>query len=216
MTTALAEANRLWDGGDQSTAVTKYRSLPITDLLSKDRSLVLSRLIDFDCEHNNLGNAKALVEKALTSHIELQLTSAKAKGVLEAQRAELAKKEAEQKSRDGSGPLLPGQPAEVARKGKLVKVEISPNAAETISVKGFGWDGSGTLTFKMTFLPNDRSVSGTEPWSFSAWDAEGTKLMTDSIGFGNEIRTRETVKAETFVLPPETARVKIHLRGERP
>src|ERR1700722_19136697 len=99
---AFAEANQLWDRGDQSTAVAKYRSFLQMDAFNKELGVIYSRIIDFDSEHNNPSSGKALIDKALAAHVDLQLTSMKAKSLLQDQRSVLAEKEKDRKSKDGS------------------------------------------------------------------------------------------------------------------
>ena len=71
----LAEANRLWDAGQKSEAVTKYKTLIERDLSGvpskAERPAVFQRAIDYELELGHTDEARALVEKALDKNVDI-------------------------------------------------------------------------------------------------------------------------------------------------
>lgn len=70
----LAEADRVWVGGDKRAAVETYRKLleggGDTLLTDEQKPLVYGRVIDYDAESGNGGSAVKLAEKALDRRVE--------------------------------------------------------------------------------------------------------------------------------------------------
>jgi len=99
----LAEANRLWDGGQNTAAVTKYKSVLGMNLGSvpsnSEKPTVFQRVIDFEVEKGHIDEAKALIEKALNQNVDLSSTSNAAKPLIAQARADREKREAEERAR---------------------------------------------------------------------------------------------------------------------
>lgn len=80
----LASADQLWDNGNQVEAIEKYRALTEESFLpSSNRPRVYRRVIEFDCEHDNLESANTLIERANRLGVELTLTNPQAKSLQE-------------------------------------------------------------------------------------------------------------------------------------
>jgi len=97
----LAEANRLWDSGQKSDAVSKYKSILNKGLVSvpdgSERPTVYQRVIDFDVEQGNMSGAQAMVEKALDDKVNPSSDNKATQTLVVQVRAEREKKEAEAK-----------------------------------------------------------------------------------------------------------------------
>ncbi|MCA9109035.1 MAG: hypothetical protein KDA52_03730, partial [Planctomycetaceae bacterium] len=74
---ALAEADRLWDGGDQVAAIDQYRDVLSnwSHLDQSERSRAFRRVIEFDSENGNPESAREMIERANSLGVDLPLTS---------------------------------------------------------------------------------------------------------------------------------------------
>jgi len=79
-------------------------------------------------------------------------------------------------------------------KGELT-VELSPSAADEISLKEFEVDGN-RLVFLLTSL---NSSGRRDPWHYSVFDGKGTKLEAGVVMFSGAIGVGETVKSHVFI-----------------
>lgn len=97
----LAEAERLWAGGQKAEAVAKYKTLIESNSVPKSQSpTIYQRVIDFEADQGNTSAAKALIEKAVESGITLSLTGGKAKELYaQAQAEREAKMKAEREAK---------------------------------------------------------------------------------------------------------------------
>ncbi len=89
----LAAADQLWDDGDNADAIDEYRKLiGESSLPSSEVPRLYRRVIEFDCEHDNIESARSLIERAYNSGVNLTLTNSMAKSLLsEVQSANEAK-----------------------------------------------------------------------------------------------------------------------------
>lgn len=74
-------------------------------------------------------------------------------------------------------------------------VELSPSAATEISLKEFKIDGN-IMTFLLT---KKLDKSGIDPWHYSVFDANGTKLEAGVVNFSGAIGKGDTVKSNVFI-----------------
>ncbi len=88
----LAEADTLWDKGDKTGAVSKYRAIlddhRATFLKEEDRPRVYGRVIDFDMESGNKDSAKKLLADAIQKKVEPAVSHPDARTALAAARRE--------------------------------------------------------------------------------------------------------------------------------
>lgn len=98
----LAACSSLWDDGKRADAVGRYKGLIDNDLASmpkSDRTIVVSRVVEFEAERGDAGSAKTYIELAQKQGIPLSLNGQQAKEVLaEVEREQ--KEAAEQANRD--------------------------------------------------------------------------------------------------------------------
>ncbi|MCH7687690.1 MAG: hypothetical protein IH899_13570 [Planctomycetes bacterium] len=165
----LAEANQLWESGSKEDAIDQYRSL-VSDLSyldKQDSARVLRRVIEFDCENDNLEEARELVEKADRLGIKLSLTNPKAKALVaqveaerkEAEREKEAKRqqaEREKKSQSGT----PSEQLEAAEWGNLV-------SAASLYSKFNGNEVAAEAEFKGKTISIDGEVVNVAKTAFS-------------------------------------------------
>lgn len=72
----LAAANKLWDDGNNVDAIDKYRNLiGEPSVPSSEMPRLYRRVVEFDCENDDVESAKALIERAYKSGIKLTLTN---------------------------------------------------------------------------------------------------------------------------------------------
>lgn len=79
----LAAANQLWDDGNNTDAIDEYRNLiGKPSVPSSEMPRLYCRVIEFDCENDNIESAKSLMERAYKSGIKLTFTNSMAKSLL--------------------------------------------------------------------------------------------------------------------------------------
>jgi cell division protein FtsB len=76
----LAAANQLWDDGEKNDAIDEYRKLiDKSSLPSSEKPQLYRRVIEFDCENDNLESARDLIRQSQSYGVKLNLTNQKAK-----------------------------------------------------------------------------------------------------------------------------------------
>ena len=70
----IAEANQLWTSGDKANAISKYHAAinnGIVYIDPNDRSLVVSRVLDFEAEKGRANEAKSIIAESLKENVAL-------------------------------------------------------------------------------------------------------------------------------------------------
>lgn len=210
----LAVAHKLWDTGDKSAAIAKYRSLlKMPSALPKsDTPILYGRVIDFDAENGNASVAQSLLGDAEDRDIIPFITSPEARKIATAiatQRSQSQREVTVQATADSSG-----ESTFKVSKGTFsgsIEVTLSPDVANEISISNLTFDGNVTITFILHWREgHGRSIN---PWHFTAYDKDGIKLdqsnvgIPDSISLGEKVRGRLVLNGRDI---PAITRIQIH------
>jgi hypothetical protein len=92
--TRIAEANQLWVSGDKANAIVKYREAindGIVFINSDDRSLVVSRVVDYDLESWHIDEARNILAKSSKENVDVHPETAAGRTLLAQVEAERRK-----------------------------------------------------------------------------------------------------------------------------
>ncbi len=217
----LAEADALWDKGDKSAAVAKYKGI-IDDhrlhlLKEEEQARVYGRLIDHEYESGNADTGRALIDKADKDGITPAVSHAGAtkyladlqaekERIAEAKRKqEEAERKAKEKSREADENTF------TVSKGFLSgDVQVRVLVPDEITISDVSLD-EWTLMFKLHWKKSiGRPV---DPWHYSAFDEKGTKVdggavsIPASMELGQKVKARIVLRREDV---KEIARIDIH------
>ena len=94
----ITQAHQLWTSGDKAKAIAKYRAAidtGIAYIATDDRSLVVTRVVDYDVENGLAEEAKSIIAKSSKEHVAVRPETVAGKALL-AQVEEEQKREEEQ------------------------------------------------------------------------------------------------------------------------
>lgn len=210
----LAAANKLWLSGDEAGAVSKYRSLlrhNYSVLKDDEKSLLYGRVIDFDAQSGNTASAKDLLDDATRRGVIPSVSSFEARQLV-ADSSPQRSSQAGEKSTATDGPSSSKFSVSKGAFSGKINVEISPELLGEIEISDLSLTDGGTeMRFKLKWKRG--GVPSRDPWHYSAFDKNGTKLCGGNVRIPDSIELGQTIQSKTtfdYKVKNDITKVVIH------
>lgn len=220
----LTSANQLWDDGDKNTAIDEYRKLiDNSSLPSSEKPQLYRRVIEFDCENDNLDSARDLIEQSHRYRVKLTLTNQKAKRLQDDFRQKMAESEKKRPEAAASAksPAYTNNSQSDSPKVnsndasyKVGGITVENRAYEELTISGLAIDRSKIVFTARwhTKLPGyDKYLNR---WSWSAYDKDDVKIGGGVLGLPRTVDRGTSFRAEIVCgrdVLKDAVRITIHL-----